>query len=600
MNYSLTWDLESIFPGGSDSQKFAERLQALRTTSLDYQAEISSWQVTEDRPEFTAFSKLIKIHDQLSDGFTECFSFVNALQSQNVNDRKAIALQNQLQIISNDFQKALVMLSKKIVAIPETDWQAILQTEELAASHFPLNEIREQGQELLSEAEENLLSVVAVDGFLGWSSHYDTLQGNLSLDFSGETLSVGQAFNKMMGDPDADVRAQLFEKWEATWSQAAPLAADTLNHLSGFRLSSYQLHGIDNFMKKPLQYNRMQAATLNAMWEAVAENKAIFSQFLQRKAQLFGKEKLDWQDQDAPITLGDAKARFYTFDEAADFIIQHFANFSPKMAEFAKMAFANRWIEAEDRPGKLAGGYCEDFPESGVSRIFLTYSGSINEVATIAHELGHAFHSHVMRDLPAIRREYAMNVAETASTLAELVVADATLKEAESPAQKLQLLDAKLQNAIAMFFNIHARFLFETQFYQARKERVLSDQELSDLMVAAQKEAYADSLASYHPHFWASKLHFYIADVPFYNFPYTFGYLFSLGIYAVALEKGPAFQENYIALLRDTASMSVEDLAQKHLQVDLTQKEFWCKGIQLAAADVQEFLRLSEAFLPKK
>lgn len=192
-----------------------------------------------------------------------------------------------------------------------------------------------------------------------------------------------------------------------------------------------------------------------------------------------------------------------------------------------------------------------------------------------------------------------MNVAETASTLAELIVADATLKEATTSEEKINLLDTKMQNAIAMFMNIHARFIFETNFYDARQKGLLSEDDITDLMLNAQKESYKDSLATYHPHFWASKLHFFIDDIPFYNFPYTFGYLFSMGIYAYANKQGKAFEDEYIALLQDTASMSSEELAKKHLGVDLTQPDFWQAAIDQVIKDVDEFITLTEPYLSK-
>ena len=180
-----------------------------------------------------------------------------------------------------------------------------------------------------------------------------------------------------------------------------------------------------------------------------------------------------------------------------------------------------------------------------------------------------------MWDLPALNREYAMNVAETASTFAELIVADATLKAATTKEEKINLLDTKLQNALAMFMNIHSRFIFENQFYTARQKGLVAEQEITGYDDRSAKEGYANALSTYHPYFWAAKLHFFIDDVPFYNFPYTFGYLFSLGIYAYANEQGSSFEQEYIDLLRDTASMTTEELAQKHLGVDLTKPDFW-------------------------
>ena len=187
-----------------------------------------------------------------------------------------------------------------------------------------------------------------------------------------------------------------------------------------------------------------------------------------------------------------------------------------------------------------------------------------------------------------------MNVAETASTFAEMIVADAAVKNAKDEEEKIALLDDKIQRSVALLMNIHARFLFETRFYEERKAVKCQLKRLNELMVEAQKEAYCDALDEYHPLFWASKLHFYITGVPFYNFPYTFGYLFSLGIYAQALEEGTGYEEKYIALLKDTASMKVEDLALKHFQVDLVQKDFWEKAVRICIDDIDEFLQLTE------
>ena len=398
----------------------------------------------------------------------------------------------------------------------------------------------------------------------------------------------------MYADPDPKVRKQLFENWEAAWTKFAPIFADTLNHLDGYRITLQKAHNRENYLDEPLEYNRMSKETLDAMWTAVSNHKQPFIEFLNQKAKILGMEKLGWQDVDAPIALGNVEPPRFTYDEACDFVIENFATFGPKISAFAKHALENRWVEAEDRPNKRPGGYCEELPEFEESRIFMTFTGSPSDTSTLAHELGHAFHSHVMRDLPTLNRRYAMNVAETASTFAENIIGNATVANAKTKEEKITLLNAKMENAIAMFLNIHARFLFEKAFYEERSKGIVSEQRINELMVNAQKEAYGDSLSSYHPHFWCSKLHFFIDDVPFYNFPYTFGFLFSLGIYAEYLKNPNGFEEKYIALLRDTGSMKVEELAMKHLGVDLTKPAFWEAGIQLMERDAEEFISINE------
>lgn len=604
MKYAITWDLDSLFEGGIDSTELSARLILLDDQIKDYARLVGKWDTERDTPDFLFLDSILALQELVSNGFGQTISFVNAIQSADVNNKKAGTMLASLYSKSTDFENANVIFTKKLTSMSEASWNHLkeAQTTQRQGVMFVLNETRERGKRLLSENEENIINQLSTDGFNAWSTHYDTLVSQISIPFTEKDgtevhLSAGQAFNRMTGDADSNVRAELFEKWEQAWSEKAPLFADTLNHLDGFRLTANKLHGITNHLQIPLEYNRMKEETLNAMWGAISDNKQPFVDFLERKAKLFGKEKMEWQDQDAPIILGDFKEKRYTFDEAADFIVENFRNFSPKMADFAQMAFDESWIEAEDRPGKRPGGYCTSLPENKESRIFMTYGESINEVSTLAHELGHAYHSHVMWDLPAMSQDYAMNVAETASTFAELIVADATLKQATTNEEKINLIDVKMQNAIAMFMNIHTRFIFENNLHEARKENVLTDEEITELMLAAQKESYCDSLGSYHPHFWASKLHFFIDDVPFYNFPYTFGYLFSLGIYAHAQKQGASFEDEYIALLQDTASMTTEELAKKHLGIDLTKPDFWQDGINIIKKDVEEFLTITESYI---
>lgn len=594
MKYAINWDLDSIFAGGSSAETLRQELNELSTKINAFHQLVEAF-TPNTAQQVTELKEILAIHEEIQKSFTECGSFIEALNSANIHDQQAKLLTGQLYSNLPAFQLATTILNKKFASYSEEDWQNLMT--HFSQIAFRLSEMRRDGQELLDEQSENIINTLALDGQSAWSQHYDTIVASIQIPFNGEMLSAGQAFNTMMSSQDKAVRQELFEKWEKAWSEKADIFADTLNHLDGFRLNNYKLHGVDDFLKQPLEYNRLDKETLDMMWGTIQKNKQPIIDFLTRKAQLFGKDKMDWQDQDAPIVLGDFEERRYTFDQAADFIVENFKKFSPKMSEFAQMAFDKAWIEAEDRPGKRPGGYCTSLPKSQESRIFMTYGESVNEVSTLAHELGHAFHSHVMWDLPTLNQDYAMNVAETASTFAELIVADATLKEAKTDEEKINLLDVKLQNAIAMFMNIHARFIFESNFYAARQKGLVATDEITRLMVEAQKEAYIDGLGSYHPHFWAAKLHFFIDEVPFYNFPYTFGYLFSLGIYAKASQHADGFEDQYIALLRDTASMTTEELAKKHLDTDLHQATFWQAGIDMVLKDIATFMDLTEKYI---
>jgi len=600
MHYSETWDLDSIFPGGIDSPALKKKLTIIKQQLHETETTLANWRADADTPDYDWFQQIVADLQAIEAGLAQCEVFVVAIQSANASETKAGIVLNQLYQLDNDHEQLMTQFKKQLVQLSQETFVKLIGHPELQALAFNLTEMRKQGLALLDSQTEALINNLAVDGFQGWSDHYDTLVSQMKIKYTDETghtqtLSAGQAQNRLAAAMPNQQRADLMANWEQAWQQNAAPFADTLNHLAGFRLQDYQAHGTTNFLRKPLELNRMSQATLDTMYAVVDRNKGMLLHYLQRKAALMGKKQVDWQDLEAPLTLGTA-TNTQTYDEAADFVISNFQKFSPKMAKLATYAFEHRWIEAEDRPNKRPGGYMDNLPETKESRIFMTFTGSPNDTATLAHELGHAFHADVIKDLPFWRQDYAMNVAETASTFAELIVADANVKAATDSKTKLNLLDAKMQNPLAMFLDIHARYLFETRFYQARLQHVVTPTELSALMEQAQKDAYDNALSTYHPMFWASKLHFYISDVPFYNFPYTFGYLFSLGIYAQA-KHDDHFEDRYIALLRDTANMSTEALAKKHLGVDLTKPDFWQAGVALIKRDIDEFMALSAPLL---
>lgn len=592
--YSLTWDLDVFFKDGSNSEEFRNFLEKIKEEIISFNSEVDKWDSIQVLHEETKFLELLKKLQTNSQMLTQAGAFVSCLQAQNTLDEKASELKGNVAELRAQLNTILTNFDDKLRRIEENQWQQLLQNPEIKELAFVLNERRELAKEKLPKEQEALVNTLSVDGYHGWGDMYDTLVSQVKIPFeeNGEIveLSVGQAHNKF-SNPDRNVRATVFKNWEKAWDEKADMFATTLNHLAGFRLSLYKERGWDEVLKEPLSYNRMQKETLESMWQVISDYKKPLTDYLKRKAEILGIEKLSWYDLDAPI--GKVNTQF-SYQEGAEFIIQHFGKFGDQLASFTKKAFEDSWIEAEDRAGKRPGGFCTSFPVSGQSRIFMTYSGTPSNVSTLAHELGHAFHSYALKNVHPLKRGYAMNVAETASTFAEMIVADASVKNAKSDEERLPLLEDKVQRSVALLMNIHSRFLFETRFYEERKKGIVSKKRLNELMLEAQKEAYGDGLEEYHPLFWASKLHFFITGVPFYNFPYTFGYLFSLGIYAQAQKEGKGYEEKYMALLQDTGSMKVEDLAMKHLNVDLTKRDFWEEGVKLCVKDVEEFLEATK------
>lgn len=589
-----TWDIESIFPGGSSSPAFKAFLETLEHEVKQLKAAVLSASVPGSLQEAEVLEQIISMYEQCMAKLSEASAFTSCLVSQDQTDKKAVQLSGWITALYAELQGIKANVDNLFREMEDSLWEAWLATGKAAQIRYILNESRELAREKMNPEMESLALELAVDGYHGWGEFYDTIVSKVQIPYEEDgksvLLSAGQAANKLQ-NPDRSVRQEIFRKWEDAWTEAEDYCADTLNHLAGFRLKLYGNRGWDDVLKEPLAMNRMTRQTLETMWAVIQDTKPVVVEYLNRKAKLLGLEGLTWTDVEAPISKSAAQI---TYDEAADTIVEQFRKFSPKLAEFSEMAFEKGWIEAEDRPGKRPGGFCTSLHWSKQTRIFMTFGGTSSNVSTLAHELGHAYHQYIMKELPLLNQDYAMNVAETASTFAEMLVADALVKAAKSEEEKMALLEEKIQNTVSFFMNIHARFLFETRFYEKRKEGLLNAAEISKLMEEAQKEAYCGALTQYHPHFWASKLHFYGTDVPFYNFPYTFGYMFSTGLYVRALEEGSSFADKYDALLRDTGSMTVEELAKKHLNVDLTQREFWQSAADLCVADIKQFLQMTD------
>jgi len=590
-NINEIWDIETIFAGGSQSADFATFMSALGT-DLQTAATADPLPDLAGEASQNAWITTLKNVYGLNARLQQASSFIGCLTSQNVEDEDARQLEMELAPMRATLGTIWTRLSNQMVEQDDTQWDGLLQTDALSGVAFHLNEQRGNAKLKMDVGRETLVTELETNGYSAWGQLYNYIVGEKSVQFQEQTMSLGQLQNTFMDAPDRETRQTAFTLFEESWAELAQPCAMALNNLAGFRLTSYKHRGWESFLQEPLQMNRLTADTLLTMMDVIDQKVSQLKPFLDARAKLIGVDQLAWYDTWAPV--GES-SQSYSYGEAADLVIEKTGVINPDIAKFCQTAVDNRWIEAEFRAGKRAGAYCTSIPLNKEPRIFMTYNGSFSGLLTLAHELGHGYHGWVMRDLPTGAKRYTMSVAETASTLSELLVKNAVLDGITDDRERMAILGSSLNDAVSYLMNLPARFRFEKAFYEARRQRPLSVGALSEMMENAQKQAYKESLSQYHPLFWASKLHFYLTRVPFYNFPYTFGYLFSNGVYnAYVGGEGDGFVAGYKALLQDTGRMTTEQLAHKHLGVDLTQPEFWESAVDRVLADVGPFVALAE------
>jgi len=590
-----TWDLESLFPGGSASPQFADFMKKVEAALDQARKDADKLPKKLDDSSAGAWTEHVLNLQNLIEDIELGLSFAHMLTSQKVDDAAAHTYEAKAYEYLSVWEKFKAELDALALEQSDDAWNKLVTSDKLKDISFYLNQERELTKKKMAVEQESLVLDLAVNGYHAWNRLYDKMAGDLRVEFEEadgtKTLSLGQLATKM-GDANREVRAQAFKKMTGAWESRAELAAMTLNAQAGFRLSLYGRRGWDSPLFEPLHQAKLSQASLDAMWSVIARETSKLGPYIEAKKKLLGIDKYRWYDEFAPCGQTD---RLYPYDEAADFIVKNLKDFSPEMADFSRMAVDKKWIEAEDRGGKAGGGYCTGTGKFRQSRIFMTYAGSYENLLTLAHELGHAYHHHVLKDTPFLATQYPMTLAETASIFNETLVNDAAMEACDDPNEKLMLVDQKLQQAYVMFCDIHCRYLFDRSFYAERKNGTVPRARLDELMIEAQKKAFGNLLdeSGHHKLFWASKLHFFITDSPFYNYPYTFGFLFAGGVYDRAKREGSAFAEKYKALLADTGKMTSEDVAKKHLGVDLTKEDFWNDAVARALVDVGDFVKLA-------
>lgn len=578
----VQWDLDSIVPGGPQGAAFAQRAESLeRQVDLLVTAADALGDVDTD----PAYAAVLPHILALGEAIGELHMFAMCYASTHVDEPAAWRAEARVSAIASRLERAMTTPNDRIARASDAAYQALCARPELTELIPTFEDLRARAHLLLPAGEQALYADLYEDSSGAWGRMYERVAGSVIVPVGEERLSTSQALNRM-DDPDPAKRAAVFDGVQQGWTPHLESCAEMLTHIFGIRRTLNGRLGVDE-LAQPLASNRITALTLEALFGACRAARPLVTRYLRAKARLMGQDVLNWWDLRAPV---GQLSRSFAWGETQGFIVEQFSAFSADMASFAQDAFRDRWVEAEDRRGKRPGAYCAPMPLSRQSRIFMTFGGRMNSVITLAHELGHAYHNKVMLELHPARRGITSSLAETASTFAESLVRSAMLANASDASEKLAILDQDLGDAMSFLANIPVRYDFERALHALRAKGELDPETLSERMVALQREWYGEGLGAANPVFWADKLHFYIPDTPFYNFPYTFGFLFSSLVNIRAMREGSRWAQGYVDLLRDTGSGPAEILASKHLGVDLEDSATW----QPVLARIEERLELYE------
>ena len=575
---STEWSLKEIYPSfeSEEFQRDFERFSNFR--------EVFNGLTLEDNLE--SIKAAIAALEEFSVLSSRLGNYINLTLTANTTDETA----NKYRTLFGNAYAALNSAYTKVykfIGSVETD---ITADENLKDYEFYFAEAKQQYKHLLSDELEDVIAKFSISGGDGWEQLFEAMTSGVEGEFKGEKVTLSEIRN-MAYDADAAVRKEAYETELKMYDTIKEPIAFALNNIKQQVLTETSLRGFESPLAQTLEASRMSRKTLDALLEAIREYLPQFRAYLKHKAALLGHENgLPFYDLFAPI--GESSRRF-TIEESKEFLLENFRGFSEDLAEMTKEAYENNYIDFLPRKGKVGGAFCSNLPFIKQSRILTNFSGSLSDVVTIAHELGHAYHGLHIENHRVLNQEYSMPVAETASTFNENIVMNTVISEA-SDAEKVALLESQLQDTTQIIVDIYSRYLFEAAVFENREKSFMFSKDLEQLMLDAQKEAYGDGLDpdAMHPYMWACKPHYYSSGLSFYNFPYAFGGLFSKGLYAIYQEQPEGFVEKYQELLRATTVTSAEDTA-KVLGVDVTDSAFWKKALAQVADNIEQFIALT-------
>ncbi|MDZ5471523.1 M3 family metallopeptidase [Bacillus sp. 31A1R] len=589
-NNTEKWTLDSLYKGKGDSPEIIEFFQCLKEKVNEL---IDNLKIPSEK-DWESIKHLILHMDDVTKRLEELKEFTLSLTSQDSSDEAAKQLDYQLSDLSREFSQLERLFYQTLNGMDGSIWEKM--KEELSSPlYFYFLKQKERLSDTLHPEMENLIDELSIDGYRSWEALYqqsiNKLKFTITVDGKEGVVTFGE-LAKYNSNSKRSIRLAAHEARVRTLNENEDLFASILNHLAGFRTKLYKQRGWDSVLKETLTLNKMSETTLKAMWDTIKDNNQMFQAYFQRKAKLLGVEKLSYFDLFYPISSAE-ETKKYSIKDAIEFISHKAYEHSfPVLSQFVKDSYDNRWIDSEIRPNKRQGGMAFAFPISQESRLFVNYNSEFNDVTVLAHELGHTFHATVLFDQPSFCQKYPMSLAETASTFNELIVTEST--EGIPVEQRLSNIEEKINTAVLYLLYVQFHFHFELEMYNRKKAgKYLSAEELKSLIVAFQKEVFSDCLEHYQEFFWLHTPHFYYIDQPFYNFVYTFGFLFSNGLFEMS-KTDPNFEKKYIELLKDTGIYSVEELSEKHLGIDLTKPVFWEKSIQLIKQQIEEFLEITK------
>lgn len=589
----VVWDLSEIFQSPSDPSvgKAMEEVTALAEKLAEkYRGKIGEFSAKElltCLQEYEAY--LAKLRDLTL--FSELSFAANMTlpETQTLHDR-VMKLEAKLDKLLAFFELEvgnLVYKKPELIADPA-----------LANYKHFLEKLRRNVPHKLSETEEKLIIDKDQFGIYAWEEFQakwlNTRTFEVTVEGEKKLLPFGAAYGLFM-HPDRATRESAYKAVFGLVGKDGEIFASAFRNICNDWLSVCEWRKYSSPMEASLITNDTDKQTIDNLFEAVEEKVGTYQRYLRLKAKLMQLPKLGCHDILAP--LPDAPNMKFTFEQAKDLVIRAYASFGEDYAFAVKDMFQRRHIDATPRYGKQHGAFCAGWYNGKTAYVLQSFNGRLNDLYTLAHELGHATHDYYCyRNQTILNSRVPMVVAETASIFGELLLTDLLLKEARTDVEKKVVLCRILDGAGRVIFSVTSRAWFEQSIYEAIKRgEYLNHETICKYWVAARDKAYGDTVEWFNEMLseWSITPHYYMANFRFYNYPYVYAQLFVYALYQKYMEEGKAFVPKMEKILSAGSSISPVEIG-KIAGFDVTTKEFWQIGIKQYEHFLKELEKITQ------
>ncbi len=580
----VRWDLSALYAGPDDPRLEADlegALVAARAFAARHRGRVAELDAA-------ALAAAVDELEALQEPVARAGAYAGLLFAADTSQPRHGALLQLAQERATAVRTELLFFELEWVECPEAAAAALLAEPALAHRRHLLGSLRRYREHLLSEPEERILAELANTGRNAFARLFDELVAGLRFPVlqGGATRELGEEeVLALLYEPEREVRREAARALTAGLRASHRPLAFVFNTLVQHKAVDDRLRSYATPMGARHLANEIAPESVEALLEACAARTPLVARYYRLKARLLDLPQLEDFDRYAPLP---AAAGRRSFGEARRVVLEAWGDFAPPLADLLRRFFDERWIDAELRPGKRAGAFCASTLPSLHPFVLLNYTGTLRDVMTVAHELGHGVHQWLAREQGLFEQDAPLTTAETASVFGEMLVFRRLMRETRDPGLRLALLCGKIEDSFATVFRQVALTRFEQSLHAARRaEGELPVERVNELWLAANRAMFEDSvrLSDDYGWWWLTIPHF--VHSPFYCYAYAFGELLVLALLRQYDAQGPAFVPRYLELLRAGGSEAPAALLAR-LDLDVADPRFWDGGLALLEALVAE------------